>query len=95
VRTDIAALQIKPADGEVKQGTALQLNLFAIRADGKTDLVPGNMAAWHSSNDRVAEVNRQGRVSARQPGTVEVTATYAGKTAQVALTVLAQEIPRH
>jgi hypothetical protein len=89
VRTDIAALQIKPGDGEVRQGAALQLNLFATNAKGRTELVPGNMATWRSSDDRVAEVNRQGRVSPRQPGTAHVTAAYAGKTAQVALTVVA------
>jgi hypothetical protein len=82
VRKDITALRIAPGDGTVKTGRAIQLNLFASTAGGGTDLVPGNMAVWHSSDDAVAEVNRQGRLSPRRPGTLWVTASYAGKTAR-------------
>jgi hypothetical protein len=87
VRSDIVSLQIKPDGGEVRTGTAIQLILFAVTRGGGTDLVPGNAATWSSSTDSVAQVNRQGRLNPRRAGTVSVTATYAGKTAQSVFTV--------
>jgi hypothetical protein len=69
-------------------GTAIQLNLFAVIQSGGTDLVPGNGATWVSSSDGVAEVNRQGRLTPRRPGTVAITASYGGKTARVEFTVV-------
>jgi hypothetical protein len=87
VRSDILSLQIKPDGGEVKIGTPIQLNLFAVTRGGGTDLVPGNAAVWSSAAENLAEVNRQGRLNPRRPGTVSITASYAGKTAQVVFTV--------
>jgi hypothetical protein len=87
VRSDIVALQIKPGDGTVKAGTAIQLTLLATSRGGGTDLIPGNTATWASSSDAIAEVNRQGRLNPRRPGTVSITASYAGKTARADFTV--------
>jgi uncharacterized protein YjdB len=88
VRSDVIALEVKPAAGTVHVGTAIQLNLFATTRGGGTDLVPGNMAAWASSDESVAEVNRQGRLSPRRPGTVSITATHAGKSASAVFTAV-------
>jgi len=88
MRTDITALEIKPGDGVVKVGTAFQLNLFAVDRRGGTDLIPGNMAAWSSSDERVAEVNRQGRVTPRRVGSLTITATYAGKSVLAVFSVV-------
>ena len=88
MRRDIIGLSLKPADGAVKLGAAVQLNLFAETKSGATDLVPGNMASWSSSNDGVAEVSRQGRLTPRAPGAVTVTASYADKQVTAAFTVV-------
>ena len=88
MRTDITALEMKPGDGVVKVGAALQLNLFAVDRRGGTDLIPGNMAAWSSSDERVAEVNRQGRLTPRRAGTLTVTATYSGKSVLAVFSVV-------
>ena len=84
----ITALQIKPAGGDLAVGTAIQLNLFAVTTGGGTDLIPANRATWSSSNDAVAEVSRQGRLSPRRPGPVSVTATHAGLTARADFTAV-------
>jgi hypothetical protein len=89
VRSDLVALQIKPDGGDVRAGTAIQLNLFAVTSGGKTDLIPGNAASWSCAPEGAAEVNRQGRLTPRRPGTVTVTATYAGQTARSVFTVAA------
>ena len=80
-------LEVKPGGGTVRVGTAIQLHLFAATRGGGTDLVPGNMAAWASSDETLAEMNRQGRLNPRRSGTVTVTASYAGQTAHATFTV--------
>jgi large repetitive protein len=89
MRRDITALQIKPGEGALSVGAGLQLNLFGVTGGGGTDLIPANMATWASSNQAVAEVTRQGRLSPRRSGTATITATYAGKTARADFTVVA------
>ena len=80
MRTDVTALEMKPGDGVVKLGAAVQLNLFAVDKRGGVDLIPGNMAAWSSSDDHVGDVNRQGRLTPRRAGSLTITASYAGKS---------------
>jgi hypothetical protein len=87
VRSDITALQIKPAEGALAPGTTIQLNLFGTTGGGGTTLVPANMATWVSSNEAVAEVSRQGRLNPRRAGAVVITATCAGRTASAAFNV--------
>lgn len=79
---------MKPGDGVVKVGTAVQLNLFAVDRRGGIDLIPGNMAAWSGSDDRVGEVNRQGRLTPRRAGSLTITASYAGKSVLAMFTVV-------
>jgi hypothetical protein len=81
-------LELRPAAGEIPNGVGLQLTLFAVGAQGRSELIPGHRAAWVSSAPAIAEVNRQGRVSPRRPGAVTITATHDGKTAQATLTVV-------
>lgn len=78
---------MKPDGGAVKIGTPIQLNLFAIGSNGGTDLIPASMATWTSAPPTVAEMNRQGRLNPRRPGTVTVTAAHGGKTVQAVFTV--------
>jgi len=88
MRRDIIALRMNPADGDVKLGAAVQLNLFAETKSGARDLVPGNMATWSSSDASVAEVSRQGRLTPRAPGPVTITASYGDSKVAAAFTVV-------
>jgi hypothetical protein len=87
VRKDITALKIEPGEGVLKVGTAVQLNLFALTKSGRADLVPGTMAAWSSTDNRVGEMNSQGRLTPRGPGSVTITASYADKKVAAVFTV--------
>jgi hypothetical protein len=87
VRKDVTALQIKPGEGVLKVGTAVQLNLFALSKSGRAELVPGTMATWSSTDNRVAEMNGQGRLTPRGRGSVTITARCADKTVEAVFTV--------
>jgi hypothetical protein len=88
VPPDISALRIEPDGVPVRPGTAVQLNLLAVSARGRANLIPGNMAIWSSSNDGVGEIDGQGRLKARSAGAVTISARYAGHVAQASYTVL-------
>lgn len=80
-------LELRPAAAEVTAGTALQLNLVLVSGPTRTELIPGHRATWTSSAPSVAEVNRQGRVSARAPGTAVITAAHEGRSATASIVV--------
>ena len=84
----VSALEMRPGDGTVWVDVHLQLNLFASNGRGRVDLIPGNLAVWSSDDDRVAEVNRQGRLTPRRPGTVTICASYADATVRAVFTVV-------
>ena len=88
MRKDIVGLSMKPRDGTLKMGASVQLNLLAQTSNAGTDLIPGTMATWASSDDRVAEVNRQGRLTPRGAGSATITASYAEKQATGVFTVV-------
>jgi len=88
MRTDIVGLSMMPRDGTLKMGASVQLNLLAETSSGGTDLVPGTMATWSSSDDHVAEVNRQGRLTPRAAGAATITAKYAENKATGVFTVV-------
>jgi hypothetical protein len=46
------------------------------------------MAAWSSSDARVGEVNRQGRLTPRRAGSLTITASYAEKNVLAVFTVV-------
>jgi uncharacterized protein YjdB len=87
VRTDITTLALTPAGGDVKVGRAVQLNLFALNKHGRSTLVPGNLATWSSTDNRVAEVNHQGRLTPRTAGSVTIAAAHANLQATAVFTV--------
>jgi hypothetical protein len=89
VRKDITALEIRPGGGVVNLGKAVQLNLFAYNRSGGADLIPGNMAAWSSTDAGVGEVSRQGRLTPRAVGSVTITASYGDTQALAVFTVVA------
>jgi hypothetical protein len=51
------------------------------------DVQPGTRSVWATSNLAVVTVTADGQVTARAPGTANVTAKWAGATASVAVTV--------
>jgi hypothetical protein len=57
-------------------GTAVGMDLSAFHGDGTRR--PAGETAWSSSNPEVATVDRFGEVFAQHPGTVTITAEYAG-----------------
>jgi hypothetical protein len=79
---------MEPGDGVVKLGAPVPLHLYAQSKTGRADLVPGNMATWFSSDDGVAEVSRQGRLTPRRLGSVTISASYAEKTVAAIFTVV-------
>lgn len=89
MRRDIVGLSMKPGAGVVNVGKHVQLNLFAENSSGGTDLIPGTMATWSSSDNQLAEVNGQGRLTPRGAGSVTITATYADNKVSVVFTVVA------
>jgi hypothetical protein len=88
VSNAVIALEMKPGDGVLKVGTAVQLNLFAVKSKGGSDLIPANMALWSTNDARVGEVNRQGRLTPRRAGSLTVTATHADRKVQAVFTVV-------
>jgi Bacterial Ig-like domain (group 2) len=88
VRNDITALAIEPDHAVLKNGEAVQLNLYARTKRAGTDLIPGTMAAWSSDDNRVGEVNGQGRLTARGAGLVTITASYADRQVTSVFTVV-------
>jgi uncharacterized protein YjdB len=84
----IVGLGMKPGDGTVKMGASVQLNLLAQTGTASADLIPGNMATWSSSDNGIADVNHQGRLTPRAPGSVTITATYAENKAIGVFTVV-------
>ena len=88
MRNDITALELKPGDSVVKAGAAIQLNLYARTKSGTSDLIPGTMAIWSSSDNEIGDVNRQGRLTPRRAGALTVTASFADKQVRAVFTVV-------
>jgi hypothetical protein len=95
MRQDVSALRIEattasgaPLD-RLTAGAAIQLKLFAVTSNGGSALVMGNLATWYSSNPKIAEVARTGRLIARTPGQVSISASHAGQNASIAIEVIA------
>ena len=88
MRKDITALVLKPGDGIVKLGAAVQLNLYAQNRSGGVDMIPGTMATWSSNDAHIGEVNRQGRLTPRGAGQVTITARYADQQVAAVFTIV-------
>ena len=63
---------------EVKEGLSYQLNLTGNK---------GYVAIWQSSDARIAEVDKNGKVTALRPGEVTITAKIGNKTVECILVV--------
>ena len=81
--TSVATVSVTPADNSVLAGETVQLSAVALDAAG--DPVAGQTFAWTTSNGAVATVSNTGLVTTLAPGTVQVSATAAGKSGAVAV----------
>lgn len=63
---------------EVKEGLSYQLNLTGNK---------GYVAIWQSSDERIAKVDKDGKVTALRPGEVTITAKIGNKTVECILVV--------
>ncbi len=83
---EFAKLAVKPARlALVKAGATARLRATARDRKGRT--VEGVPVTWKSSNVAVAAVGGDGTVTAKRKGRARVTATAAGKSASVQVTV--------
>ncbi|WP_198152144.1 beta strand repeat-containing protein [Granulicella tundricola] len=81
----VTSITITPANPSLAAGTSQQLTATATYSDGSTqDLT--NAVTWSSSDPGAVSVNTTGNITAAQPGTATVTATYGGATGSVNVT---------
>ena len=86
----LARLEIVPSSGPLYVGVTQSNSVKGYLANGteRTDVKP----TWRSSNTAIATVDRFGNVRAKAPGTVTITATVEGKSADRSETVLANPV---
>lgn len=87
----VVKLGIYAARRELKPDETLALSLRGRFSDGSEDEIT-NAIEWSSSNARVAKVDAEGRVTALQSGTTEITATYDGVSSS-AWTLAVKSLP--
>jgi len=83
-----STLQIIPSNFEMWVGDEIYLTLID-RTDAEDPLDVSWEARWAVSDRTIALIDEGGLLTAFRPGTVEVTATYLGKSASTQVTVLA------
>jgi uncharacterized protein YjdB len=81
----VATVTVTPNPSSVAVQQNLQLTATLKAADG-TELT-GRVVTWETSNQAVATVNQNGRVTGIAPGTATISARSEGKTGTTALTV--------
>ncbi|MEO6210820.1 MAG: Ig-like domain-containing protein, partial [Gemmatimonadaceae bacterium] len=86
-RVPVASVTIAPPLDTLIVGQAVQLT--ATTKDGSGNTLTGRTIVWDGSDDNVASVSSNGRVTAIAPGTLTVTATSEGKTGTATIVVLA------
>jgi uncharacterized protein YjdB len=86
----LARLEIVPSPGPLYVGVTQSNAAKGYLASGteRTDVKP----TWRSSNSAIATVDRFGNVRAKAPGSVTISATADGKTAERTETVLANPV---
>lgn len=93
----VATIDITPATASLLTGVADsgRLGTVALTAtprDASGNALTGRSVSWSSSADSVATVNSAGVVKAVGAGSVTMTATSDGKTAQVPITVTRAQV---
>lgn len=89
----LSSIEVTPANAELAAGTTGQLTATGIFSDNSTRNIT-TQVTWNSSNEPVLTVSASGLVTALTPGTATVTATLAGKTATLLVTVTGAALER-
>lgn len=80
-------LRLDPAAATIERGESMDLQLHFINADGSAQADVDHLVSWASSDESVAIVDRNGRVTALASGKCEITALCDGITAACELQV--------
>jgi hypothetical protein len=87
VDTQGAVLELTPSAVEIDNHTSFRFEARTVHRDGRT-IAAGASTNWSSSNSEVATVDAAGRVIARLPGEVTITASERGRSASARLRIL-------
>ncbi|HWJ21686.1 MAG TPA: Ig-like domain-containing protein [Gemmatimonadaceae bacterium] len=82
----VGSVTVTPASAKLTVGTSTNLAVALFDAGGQP--LTGRDVAWKSSDEAVASVDANGRVTALAPGAAIVTATSEGRSASAAITVV-------
>lgn len=82
----VGSVVVTPPSATVAVGGAVQLSA-SVRSESGAEL-PGRLVGWTSSNEDVAVVSGEGRVSALKVGTATITASSEGKSGTATVTVI-------
>jgi uncharacterized protein YjdB len=80
-------VRVTPAEVALAVGGTAQLTAVTVLGDGTTAPLTDAATSWHSSNEKVAQVNHSGLVTARSAGTATITATADGLRGTASVTV--------
>lgn len=86
---NLTGIRFTPDTYELKTGQSVPTVLIADFSD-KTTAPIGRGAVYTFQSEGIARINEEGVVTALQPGTTVVTATYGGRTATAVIRVSAQ-----
>jgi uncharacterized protein YjdB len=84
-RTPVASVVVTPEDANATVGSTLELH--AVTYDASGNVLDGRTVIWSSSNQDVATVNDDGRVTALAEGDATITATSEGHNGTASVTV--------
>ena len=80
-----ANITINGPTADLEPGQAVQLTAQVVDSEGRS--LSGRVISWATSADAVAAVDATGRVTGRTPGSVTITASSEGQSAQRSFTV--------
>ena len=87
VETAPRDLQLTPNRATISRGDTLDMQLRFLKADGEPDNSVDHLVVWNSSDESVATVDQNGRVTAIKSGDTRITATSDGMVASCRLKV--------
>ena len=80
-------IQLDPSRATLERGDELQLQLLFLNEDGSVDNETSHPLTWTSSNESVATVDRNGKVTALKSGSCRIEVNADGKSASCRLKV--------
>ncbi|MGF7029515.1 glycosidase/fibronectin type 3 domain-containing protein [Paenibacillus mucilaginosus] len=87
VPAELTGITVEPPAVELKAGETKQAVTTAVYSDAALNKIVTGEASYSSDNEGVATVSSTGLITAKAAGTANVTVTYEGKTAVIAVTV--------